>query len=209
MTLLGQAPDERARASARWPSTGGRAFSAPGWGWLLVRGLLAIALAIATIFFPFAALFAFTMLIAAYALVDGIAALVSGFRGNGAGDHWLAMILRGIAGVAVGVLFFALPLVAAATYAYVSVLLLAFWMLLSGVLEIAAAIRLRRSMGGEWLLGLAGCFALLLGVAIFIFIIPSPAATIVSAAWLIMLYAWATGITFIMQALRLRGATPL
>ena len=71
--------------------------------------------------------------------------------------------------------------------------------------EIAAAVRLRKEIEGEWLLGLAGLFSVLLGIAILVLVLPNPVATILSAAWLIAIYAFATGIALVIQAFRLKS----
>lgn len=173
MAILGQASPRRGRASPASAWRRDEATPERNWRWTLFRGVLAIVLALVAGHFPLAALFAFTMVIAAYALIDGIAALAHERRGCG-GKHRLAPIVRGISGVVAGVLFLMLPMVAAATYAYLGVLLLALWMLLSGLLEISAAIWLRKSGGSDWLVGVAGAFSLLLGLAILVFIIPDP-----------------------------------
>lgn len=178
--------------------------AAHNWGWFLFRGLLAIALAVLTMAFPSRALFAFTMMIAAYAFVDGVASLISGIRGARRGDRWGAFIFRGVTGILVGVLFVLMPALATITYAFLTVLTMALWCVVAGLSEISAAVRLRKEIKGEWLLGLAGIFSLLLGIAIFALVLTSPAATIVSAAWLIVLYAWGIGIVLVLQALRLR-----
>jgi uncharacterized membrane protein HdeD (DUF308 family) len=181
-----------------------RNIPAHNWAWFLVRGVLALALAVLILIFPAAALFSFTLVLAVYAFADGVASIVSGVRGASKGEHWGWLVFRGILGILVGVLFVLMPLLATFTYAFLGVLMLAFWCMLSGLGEISAAIRLRREIEGEWLLGLAGIFSLVLGVAIFALVLPSPAATILSATWLIMIYAWAAGIVLIAQALRLR-----
>jgi uncharacterized membrane protein HdeD (DUF308 family) len=78
-------------------------------------------------------------------------------------------------------------------------------LILTGLLEIIAAVRLRREIEGEWLLGVSGAISVLLGIGVIVLVIPYPAASIVSAAWLISLFAFGTGIVLIGQALRLRN----
>jgi uncharacterized membrane protein HdeD (DUF308 family) len=167
--------------------------------------VLALLLGIAAVMFPLSALFAFTMLFAAYAFVDGIASLVAGVAGARAGERWGALVFRGIAGILVGVVFVLLPMLATFTYAFLSVIMLAVWSVIAGIFELSAAVRLRKAIAGEWLLGLSGAFSLLLGLAILVLVIPNPLATLLSAAWLIAIYAFASGIVLTVQALRLKG----
>ena len=177
---------------------------AHNWKWLVLRGVLALVLGIIAIVYPFSAVFAFTLVFAAYAFVDGVFSLVSGVRGATVGERWGSLIFRGILGILVGIIFVLVPLLATVTYAYLTVVMLAFWSIVAGGLEIGAAIRLRKAIEGELLLGLAGVFSLLLGVAILVLIIPNPAATILSAAWLIAIYAIVTGIVLEILGFRLK-----
>ena len=179
-------------------------FAAHTWGWVLLRGVLAIALGAMAVLFPLSALFAFTLLFAAYAFADGVASLIAGIRSARASERWGAMVFRGATGILVGVVFVLLPMVATLTYAFLAVVMLALWSIIAGIFEISAAIRLRKVIQGELLLGISGLFSLLLGVAILVLVIPSPTATILSAAWLIAIYAFAAGIVLIMLAFQLK-----
>ena len=178
---------------------------AHSWRWFMLRGVLALLLGVAALIFPLSAVFAFTLIFAAYAVVDGIAALASGIHGARAHERWGALVFQGIVGILVGVVFLIMPIVASLTYAYLSIVLLAGWSIITGAFEIAAAIRLRRVIVGEWLLGLSGAISLLLGLAIFVLVLPSPAATILSAAWLIAIFAFVSGAALVAQALRLKS----
>jgi uncharacterized membrane protein HdeD (DUF308 family) len=184
--------------------TGFSSLAAHAWGWVLLRGILALALGVAAIIFPLSAIFAFTLLFAAYAFVDGIASLVAGTRSARSGERWGAMVFRGITGILVGVIFVLLPMLATVTYAFLTVIMVAVWSVIAGIFEISAAIRLRKAIQGEWLLGLAGAFSLLLGLAILVLVIPNPVATILSAAWLIAIYAFAAGFVLVAQAFSLK-----
>ena len=175
------------------------------WGWILARGILALILGVLALKWPLGTLFAFTMLFAAYAFVDGLASLIGGLQGASAGDRRLGLVFQGILGIAVGVIFVAMPLVSTFTYAWLTIVLLAFWSVVSGIFEIGAAIRLRKEIEGEFLMFLSGLFSLLLGCAIVYFVVRNPAVTILSAAWLIAIYALASGIVLVVLALRLRS----
>jgi uncharacterized membrane protein HdeD (DUF308 family) len=192
------------------PETGAAHVPAHNWGWFLLRGILALLLGVAAIAFPLGALFAFTLVFATFAFADGIASLVSGIPGVKTGQPWGALIVRGIVGILVGLLFLVMPAIATISYAYATLAMLAVWSLLTGVFEIAAAIRLRREIEGELMLGLAGLVSVLLGLAIVFVVMPAPAATMLSAAWLIAIFAFLSGGLLIGQALRLRstGITP-
>jgi uncharacterized membrane protein HdeD (DUF308 family) len=176
------------------------------WKWFMLRGGLALLLGLGAIVFPLSAVFAFTMVFAAYCFVDGIASLVAGIHGGQEPGHrWSALVFSGIIGILIGILFLLMPLVATITYAFIVLVMLAAWAILTGILEIAVAVRLRREIEGEWLLGLSGAISVLLGIGVIVLVIPNPAASILSAAWLIAFFALGTGIVLIVQALRLRS----
>ncbi|WP_336977925.1 HdeD family acid-resistance protein [Altererythrobacter fulvus] len=175
------------------------------WRWFLVRGLLAIALGILALLVPGLTVFAFAMLFGAFSFADGLLSLGAGIRGaRSHADRWGMLVFSGLLGIAVGVLFFVWPMLAAATYALFLVIMLAMWALFTGLFELFAAIRLRREIEGEWLLGLSGALSVLLGVAILAMLAVAPGASLISLGWLIGLYALASGIALVMLALRLR-----
>jgi uncharacterized membrane protein HdeD (DUF308 family) len=185
-----------------------QSFSLPvhNWGWFMLRGVLALLLGVGAIVFPGSAVFAFTMVFAAYCFVDGVASLVAGVRGaSEPGHRWGALVFSGIVGVLIGLLILVMPIVSTVIYASLILLLLAGWSIITGVLEIVAAIRLRKEIEGEWLLGISGAISVLFGIAIFVLILPYPAASILSAGWLIAFFAFGTGIVLIAQAMRLRS----
>jgi uncharacterized membrane protein HdeD (DUF308 family) len=174
------------------------------WSWLALRGGLALVLGVLAILFPGSALFAFTMVFAAFALIDGFLSLASGIGGaRHKHERWWALIARGLVGILVGIIFMLMPYVTTLGYALASLALLAIWSIFTGALEIAAAVKLRKEIEGEWLLGLSGLLSVLLGMAIPIVLALYPAATILSVGWLIGVYALAAGIVLIGQSFRL------
>jgi uncharacterized membrane protein HdeD (DUF308 family) len=193
-----------------------RALSEPGgavlphnWRWLVLRGVLAALLGIAALLFPLSALFAFTMVFAAFAFVDGILSIVSGIRGaRRKEERWWSLVLRGLVGLLVGILFVLMPVVTTISYALVTLVLLAAWSILVGLFEVLAAVRLRRAIRGEWLLGLSGLLSILLGLAIPVVLLTYPGATILSVGWLIGVYALAVGVVLVIQGFRLRSRSP-
>ena len=174
------------------------------WGWLLARGILLILLGFFAMLAPGFALFTFALVFAAFSFFDGVLALISGFRRAHDGRRWGAMVLSGLAGIAVGVLFVFFPRVSTLTYAMLIVWLVAAWAVLTGAFEISAAIRLRQEIQGEWLLALSGVLSVLLGIALVWLLYANPAATLLSVAWLIAIYAFVAGVALILLALKLR-----
>src|SRR5213083_1979630 len=74
---------------------------------------------------------------------------------------WWALFLRGLVGLAVGIYIFARPLDSVAAFA----LVIAFWALFVGSVEIVQAVELKAMMKHWWVLLLAGLIGVAFGVA--------------------------------------------
>ena len=170
---------------------------ARNWWVVLLRGVAGIIFGLATFFAPEISLTALVLVFGAYAFLDGVLALISAIRRRGATDHWWLLVLEGVMGVAVGVLTFVWPDITALALLY----LIAAWALVTGGLEIAAAIRLRKVITGEWLLVLTGIASVALGVLLILF--PEPGALAV-VLW-IGAYALVSGVLLIALGIRLRS----
>lgn len=191
------------------PSFGGelrRCLPTHNWGWFLFRGLIALALGILAILFPFSAITALAFLFALFALVDGVALLVSGIAGasNHAERYW-GLIIAGLIGIGVGIIYFAWPALSTFSYSLVLLVVIAVWAIVNGIGQISAAMRLRKEIEGEWLLALAGIFSILLGIAILYVTSVIPAASILSIGWMIGFYALFAAAALIALAFRLKG----
>ena len=133
---------------------------ARNWWSLVIRGLVAILVGIVAIVWPGITFGALVLLFGAYALVDGVFALIGAFRASRAHERWGALVLEGIAGIAAAAITILWPGITAVALVYV----IAAWAVITGVLEIAAAVRLRRFVAREWLLILSGVASILFGV---------------------------------------------
>jgi uncharacterized membrane protein HdeD (DUF308 family) len=175
------------------------------WAWFLVRGVIALLLGLIALFAPGVTVFAFALVFAAFSFADGVTQLIAGIRGaTHKSQLYGSLIFGGIIGIAIGVLFVISPIVSTAVYTLMLVILIAFWALVTGALEVAAAARLRRAISGERLLGLSGVLSILLGLALLALVLAEPGLTMLSIGWLIAFYAFASGIVLIVLAFRLR-----
>jgi uncharacterized membrane protein HdeD (DUF308 family) len=171
----------------------------------VLRGVLALILGAVAFLFPVSALFAFTLIFAAYAGADGILSTGAGIRNvRRKEERWWALVLRGIVGIAVLALFLLMPFATTVGYALATLSVLSAWAILTGVLELVAAVRLREEIEGEWLLGLSGALSVLLGFAVAVVLYLEPVATLLSVAWIIAGYAVVAGVALIALGLRLR-----
>ena len=131
------------------------------WWAVLLRGIAAILFGIAALIWPGPTIEVLVLLFGAYALVDGIFAVIVGIQQHGEHERWWAVLLEGIAGIMLGVLAMVWPNITALGLLYA----IAAWAIMTGVLEITAAIQLRKEIHDEWALmlaaphrwGLAGC----------------------------------------------------
>lgn len=172
---------------------------AKNWWSLVLRGLAAIVLGLITIVWPGITLGALVLLFGAYTLIDGLLSLAGAVRAAENHERWGSLLFEGLAGIAAGIVTFAWPAITALTLVYV----IATWALITGVFEIAAAVRLRKVLPGEWLLALSGFASLILGILM----IAVPLAGALAIALWVGIYALVFGALLIALGLRLRSWT--
>ncbi|HEX3599250.1 MAG TPA: DUF308 domain-containing protein [Lacipirellulaceae bacterium] len=166
------------------------------WWVLMVRGLAAIALGVCAIVFPGVTLVWLVLMFGIFSIVDGVAALILGFRGEADGTVWWTMVTLGLLAIAAGIAAFAWPgltLLVLATIVAISAIL-------RGAFEIFAAITLRKELEDEWILGLSGAMSVIFGALIMF----RPGAGLIAITLLIGAYMLALGVFAIALALRLR-----
>jgi uncharacterized membrane protein HdeD (DUF308 family) len=163
---------------------------------LLLRGLVGIAAGLIAMLWPGVTLLFLVTLFGFYAFVDGVTNLVMGLHRTSERGRSGAMVFQGIVGIAAGVLAFIWPGITT----LVLVLSIAAWAIITGILEVAAAIRYRRELQREWILVLSGILSIAFGVLLASF----PAIGAVGLAWALGAYAAASGILLVAVALRLR-----
>ena len=168
------------------------------WWALAIRGAIAIIFGLAALLRPGIALEALILLFGAYALVDGVFAIVGVFGGTRGGTPRWLLIIEGIAGILAGLIAFVLPGLTAVLLLY----LIAAWAVITGISEIATAIRLRQEIRGEWALIVGGALSVLFGVILAVI---GPVAGLLSLIWLIGIYALMFGVLMLITAFQVRG----
>jgi uncharacterized membrane protein HdeD (DUF308 family) len=166
------------------------------WWLLLLRGLAAIVVGIIAFMQPNAALIALVLVLGAYSFVAGALAFTAALTGFG-GDRWWALLFEGILGLVVAFVIWFWPLTSAMAFVY----FVAAWFIASGILQIAAGVRLRDYIDNEWLYVLAGVVSIGFGIWVF----RSPSQGTVATAYLFGIYFLIYGIMQTALAFRIRS----
>jgi len=156
------------------------------WWVLVARGVMAIALGVFAFVWPQQTITALVLVFGAIALVDGTFAFVASIAGHRLSPYWWVLLLQGLLGIAVGVLTLFNPAITAAAL----LIYIAVWAMGMGVLQVIAAVRLRRDISGEWWLALGG----LASVAFGILLLRNPAEGALAVLWLIGGFALVCGV---------------
>ena len=167
------------------------------WWVVALRGVAAILFGAITLLRPDITLTALIVMFAAFAIANGLFAMWSAVVNRHGEPRWLMLLFSGVLSVAIGILTLVTPRVTAIVLLY----LIAGWAIVTGVGEIAAAIRLRRVITGEWLLIVAGALSVAFGLLLAL----SPRVGALAVALWIGAYALAFGVLLIALALRLRS----
>jgi len=168
---------------------------ARNWKAVLIRGILAILFGIVFLFAPLASLVVSVYVFAGFAIAIGVMALIAGFRSSSRARGQL--ILEGVLGVLAGIVALFWP---GGTLVAI-VLLIAAWAIVTGVLQIVEAIKVREEIDNEWWLVLGGAASVLFGLLIGL----QPVVGIFTVGFLIGIYALIFGIAIVLLALRLKN----
>ncbi|HDT5885171.1 heat resistance membrane protein HdeD-GI [Klebsiella pneumoniae] len=174
------------------------------WWIIALRGVLALIFAALAFWMPQSALLAMTLVFGAFSLVNGAFNLVAAVRHIQKKEHWGWLLFSGIVGILTGVVVLVAPWVATivlASFLWASV---GFWAIFTGVLEISAAVRLRREIKGEIWLAFSGLLSIFLGAIVLWIFFSRPVESFLAAGWLLSFYAAVYGVTLLFLSWRLR-----
>lgn len=168
------------------------------WWMIVLRGVLAILFGLTAFLWPGLTWLTLVLLFGVYALVDGVIAVVTGVTRIKDTPRWWVFLLEGLISIAAGTVAVLRP----GLTSFVLLAMIAAWAVLTGILEIAAAIRLRREINNEWLLILGGLLSIGLGVLLIL----QPLAGGLALIWTIGVYAVVFGVLLIALGLRLKNS---
>lgn len=167
--------------------------------WMLIsRGVVAILFGVLALAWPGPTLILLVAMFAVYALIGGFVSVAAALVRRRSDRRWWLMLLLGIVSVAAGVYALVYP----ALTALVLVLVMGVNAVLTGALDVALAIRLRRVLRSRLPLVLSGIVSLLFGALVLA--APGPGA--LAMVWLISLHALLTGVLLLSLGLRIRRA---
>ena len=166
------------------------------WWAFVARGAFAVLFGVIALLLPGAAMLSLVLVFGAYAMADGVLAIISAVNAAKAGERWSLLAFEGIAGVLAGVIAAVFPSITVVVF----VALIAAWALVTGCLMLAAAFELDADQGRWWLV-LAGLLSIVYGALLVI----APVIGAVVLTWWIGIYALLFGITMLVIAFRLRA----
>jgi len=165
---------------------------ARGWMALLFRGVIAILFGIFAWMEPRISARTLTLVFGTYVLVDGLLGLWSAILGRK-----ILLLLWALVGIIVGFTTLVAPIITAVSLIFY----IGGWAIVTGVIEIAAAIRLRKEIEGEWRLILGGTLSVLFGAFLFL----RPGLGALAFIWLIGSYAFVFGVALVILAFKVRS----
>lgn len=167
------------------------------WWVMLVRGICVILIGLGAIVWPQVTLFVAILFFGVFTMADGVTAFVLGINGKPDGRVWWEMIALGILAIVAGLGALVWPDLTLAVF----IIYAAVSAIVHGVLEIIAAIKLRKVIDGEWLLALSGLFSIGFGILLFVY----PIAAAEAFAIVIGIYMLFFGAMAVALALRLKS----
>jgi uncharacterized membrane protein HdeD (DUF308 family) len=165
------------------------------WWMVLIRGGAALIFGLLTWFYPFISILIMVMFFGVYALIDGVLGVVIAIKGRRTHQDWWLMLIWGMVSILAGIMTFFVPSI---TW-LVLIIFIAIWSLVSGILQIIAAIRLRKSIHGEAWMIVAGVLSVLVGIILFV----NPVQGGIALTWVMGVYAALFGVMNIALAFRL------
>lgn len=166
------------------------------WWTFLSRGIIAVLFGAAAILQQGIALELLVLLVAAFFFVDGVLSIIASYGARRAETRWWIALLAGPVRITIGIVAALWPQAGLSTV----ISLFAGWALITGALEIDAAIRLRRVIAGECFLGFCGIISLLSGVIL----VASPEIGVAALVWILGIYGIFFGIFLLSLGFKLK-----
>jgi uncharacterized membrane protein HdeD (DUF308 family) len=165
---------------------------------LVVRGLLALALGLYIFARPLDSAATLALVVAVWALVDGLVMIVHAFDLRAIAAHWGVMLFSGIVSAAFGIA--ALDHYPGLSLTFI-VIWTSFWLLAGGAFALFAAVQERR-LGVAWgMTMLFGAISIVAGILAIAY----PGVTIAALMAVIATFGVVGGVTLLVTAIRLQN----
>ena len=169
---------------------------AQNWWAIGIRGVLGILFGLIALFLPGATMLSLVLVFAVYAFLDGVLGIVSAVRAARENERWGYLILEGLVDIAAAAVAVLWPGITVMAFVFV----IAFWAIVTGVLELMAAFRLDFIDGRGWLV-FGGIVSILYGALL----IAAPMIGAVVLTWWLGAYALVFGVCLVVLAFKLRA----
>jgi uncharacterized membrane protein HdeD (DUF308 family) len=168
------------------------------WWSLAIQGALAVVFGLVAFFYTGQTITALIYVFGVFALLSGIATLVTAVRAGEAHQRWGWLAASGVIGVLAGIACFVDPNATALVFVYI----IAAWAILTGMAQIAFALALPDTLAHPWLAAFSGALSVLFGILLAVW----PRSGETALTWLIGIYAILYGATMLYYAFLLQAA---
>jgi len=166
------------------------------WWAFVARAVFAILFGLIALFLPGVTMLSLVLVFAAYVIADGIVAIVAAVRTGQEGGRWGLLAFEGIVDILAGLAAAAWPGLTVVVF----VALIAAWAIVTGLLLLAAAVRVDNDHGRIWIV-----LAAVASIAYGILLVIAPMIGALVLTWWIGAYALIFGIAMLVFALKLRA----
>ena len=166
------------------------------WWSLALRGLLAVVFGIFAFVFTGQTMLALVYVFGVFATLTGVMSLTAAVRAGEAHQRWAMLALSGVLSISSGVIAFIWP----GATALAVVLLIAFWAITTGTMEVAFALAQPSGLPHRGLAVFSGVLSVIFGILLAAW----PPAGVVTLTWLVGIYAVSHGATLLYYAYRLQ-----
>ncbi len=130
------------------------------WWLIAVRGTLAIVFGLLALFSPYILMFSLIVFFGFFAVLSGFFILTLAFLGE-AENRWLR-IIEAIIFILTGAVVLLNPVVAVGGI----MIFIAAWAIISGLIQIVGAIKLRKIITNEWMMIFNGVISIIFGIVV-------------------------------------------
>lgn len=166
------------------------------WWLLALRGFVAVLFGVLAFIWPRITLLTLVYLFGIYAFLNGFLVFFVALNSPKGYPRFGSLVFQGLISIAAGIVAFFSPGITALSL----VVLIGIWAIISGIVEIAAAVRLRRVITHEWVMASVGITSVVFGSLVLL----QPSAGALVLVWWVGGFAIVSGALLITLALRVR-----